>query len=231
MNAEERKKIIENFENQEPTTEQERRKKQSIAYCQEHEVPVLQSLPVIQCEEQTELRSQADVLYRCLCLMCLGLKSEGLEDHYLIQFIEKHDLKDHFTPMEVDYITNPNPDPQENTNANWRYEGANTLLWALGFIDKLPFPSQICNVKDDVSIVFNRTPEQFDQEAKLRSKSEILDQADLIYRLDWACVDARVNQKETPADMNPSVVYERHYTLNWLINYAHADWDTVSTDT
>ena len=73
--------------------------------------------------------------------------------------------------------------------------------------------------------------EQFISSAKLRTPSEILDQADLIYRYHWAVVDARVNGKEPPAKLDPSVVMERHYALNWLIGYMNQEWDDVSTDT
>ncbi|WP_338398753.1 DUF4272 domain-containing protein [Persicobacter psychrovividus] len=65
----------------------------------------------------------------------------------------------------------------------------------------------------------------------MRSKEEILDQADLILRLDWACVNARVKNEVAPGGLNSSVVYERHYALNWLIKYLNQDWDNVSTDT
>jgi hypothetical protein len=65
----------------------------------------------------------------------------------------------------------------------------------------------------------------------LRSKKEILDQADLILRLDWACVSTRVKNEPTPGGLNLSVVYERYYALNWLIKYMNLDWDSISTDT
>ncbi|WP_079688608.1 DUF4272 domain-containing protein [Ohtaekwangia koreensis] len=31
--------------------------------------------------------------------------------------------------------------------------------------------------------------------------------------------------------LNSSVVFERHYSLNWLIRYMNQDWDKVTTDT
>lgn len=52
----------------------------------------------------------------------------------------------------------------------------------------------------------------------------------MIYRLDWACVDARIKGNEAPASLNADVVVERHMALNWLIGYDD-DWDNVSTDT
>jgi hypothetical protein len=65
----------------------------------------------------------------------------------------------------------------------------------------------------------------------LRSKKEILDQADLILRLNWACVNSRVKNEQPPSGLISSVVVERHHTLNWLVNYLNQNWDDVSTDT
>jgi hypothetical protein len=65
----------------------------------------------------------------------------------------------------------------------------------------------------------------------LRPIEDILDQADLIYRYRWALVDARVNDSEPPAGLDPGVALERHRALNWLIGYLGQDWDDVTTDT
>lgn len=89
----------------------------------------------------------------------------------------------------------------------------------------------MCNVADDVKIIYELKEQGFRQNAKIRSKKEILDQADLILRLNWACVSARVKNETAPGGLNSSVVYERHYALNWLIKYMNQDWDSVSTDT
>jgi hypothetical protein len=49
--------------------------------------------------------------------------------------------------------------------------------------------------------------------------------------MNWACVNARVKGEAPSAGLNQSVVYERHYALNWLIKYMDQEWDKVSTDT
>ena len=54
--------------------------------------------------------------------------------------------------------------------------------------------------------------------------------ADLYYRADWACVDARIGENEIKS-LNPGLVYERHYAFNWLIRYRDQEWDDVSCDT
>jgi hypothetical protein len=105
------------------------------------------------------------------------------------------------------------------------------MLWALGFINTLDYPEKTCNVAADVKIIHDLTEDQLRSKAKLRSKKEILDMADLVLRLDWACVNARVKGEPAPGGLNKEVVYERHYALNWLIRYANQNWDEVSTDT
>jgi hypothetical protein len=105
------------------------------------------------------------------------------------------------------------------------------MLWALGFIDTLSYPDQMCNVANDVKIIHDLSEQQFRLKAKLRSKKEILNQADLILRLNWACVSAGVKNESAPSNLDKGVVFERHHSLNWLINYLKQDWDNVTTDT
>jgi len=105
------------------------------------------------------------------------------------------------------------------------------MLWALGFVDTLPFPADICDVPKIVGII-NRytTYDSFLAASVLRSKEEILDETDLIYRYNWACVDARINNRSMDT-INTGVVLERHHALNWLTTYCDQDWDDVTTDT
>jgi hypothetical protein len=64
---------------------------------------------------------------------------------------------------------------------------------------------------------------------KLRSKPEILDWSDLLYRLHWA---TRQFGKSVSSRVNPGVVQEWHLAVNWLTRYDGEDnWDWVGTDT
>jgi hypothetical protein len=112
-----------------------------------------------------------------------------------------------------------------------RYESLWVLLGALGRAEVLGAPTSICDVRRAVRMVLDIPSEDLIQGAKSRPISEILDEADLIYRYDWAVVDARIKGKEAPGNLNPGVVYERHYALNWLIGYMGQEWDYVTTDT
>ena len=68
--------------------------------------------------------------------------------------------------------------------------------------------------------------------AKLRPRKELLEQADLIYRLHWACVDARVMGMPAPQGLEDGVVMERHRALFWLAGCDEmCPWDDVDLST
>ena len=182
-------------------------------------------------EEDVELRTQDEVVDRAIALLFIGLKSEGLEQVHLDKVKKGFDVSAKLSPVEKEYVNAGTPTEQQAANANWRYESLHVLLWSLSFIDELVYPAQLCNVADDVKIIYELGPAKFRDQSKLRTKTEILDQADLILRFDWACVNARVKGEEAPGGLNSSVVYERHYSLNWLIKYLNQNWDDVTTNT
>ena len=194
-------------------------------------VRINQHLPVIETREEAHLRSTQEVAYRTLALLAVALKGEGLEQELVEMLVGRYDLARYFTPKEAVFIRSVAPSQSDRIQFLWRYEAAWVLLWALGYLEELGKPSTICDVPKAVTIMHERTAAQFVADAKLRSLEEVLDEADLVYRYDWAVVDARVNDKPSPAGLDPSVVHERHYALNWLIGYMDQDWDDVSTDT
>ena len=225
--------ITKPVENVIATKDQRDRRSKSESYCKAHNVPIYanpNSL-FVDPEDKVTIRKQDEVVDRALALWYIGLKSEGLEQKHLDKMDKDFNIMAKLTANEKDYATAKQPTEQQKTDANWRYESVHVMLWALGFIDTLSYPDQMCNVANDVKIIHDLTLQQFRQKAKLRIKKEILDQADLILRLDWACVNARVKDQPAPSNLDKGVVYERHHSLNWLINYLKQNWDNVTTDT
>lgn len=220
-------------ENITATKEQAARRAQSEAYCQSKNIPVYKNPNALftETDEKVILRTQDEVVDRALALCFIGLKSEGLEQKHLDQMQKEFGIAAKLTQAEKNYVNADKPTEQQTIDANWRYEGLHVLLWALGYIDSLKYPDQMCNVADDVKIIYQLKEKGFREKATLRTKKEILDQADLILRIHWACTEARINNNAPPAGLNNSVVMERHHTLNWLISYMNQNWDDVSTDT
>ena len=207
------------------------RKNRSIARLKSEGVPVIDHLPVIEADSKARLRSLEDIANRAMSLLVVALKGEGLEQPIVEDLVERYRLEPHLSPNEKTFLADASPSDHDRVQFSWRYEGACTLLWALSYIEDLGKPDSICDVAGAVTILNDRTAEQFVKDAKLRPASEILDQADLIYRYHWAVVDARINGREAPAGLEPGVTLERHHALNWLIRYMDQDWDDVSTDT
>lgn len=220
-------------ENITPSDDQKERRAKSEKICSSRNIPVYKNpnalfLPSI---ENVELRSKEHVVDRALALFYIGLKSEGLEQIHLDKLEKAFEIGSKLSPIEKQYAYATHPTPQQQTDANWRYEGLHVMLWALGYIDEIVYPDQMCVVADDVKTIYELGPQKFRDQANLRSKKEILDQADLILRYNWACVSARVKGEPGPGGLNTSVVYERHYALNWIIKNLNQKWDQVTTDT
>jgi len=214
-----------------PSEEALQRRTKSEAILGGESVPLNAHLPVIESSGEVRLRSKSEIAYRTLALLTVALKGEGLEPPFLDTIVRRYQLQPHFTPKETAFLSSSTPPPQDVVSFTWRYESAWTLLWALGYVSELGKPSDICDVPMAVKTMKERTAEQFLNDANLRPLAQVLDQADLTYRYHWAVVDARINDRPCPAGLDPGIVYERHYALNWLIGYMDQEWDDVSTDT
>ncbi len=212
------------------TEEQIKRKEKSDAFLESMEIKVNKNLPCVPSSENLELRNQKEVIDRAYALLIIAVKGEGIEQEHLRKTIEAKNI-DSFSPKETYIYQAESLTDQERAYATWRYESLYTILWALGIFDELKYPNEICDVQGIVGKIFTPTRAEFESSVKLRSKSEILDELDKTYRMNWACVDARIKGEEASGNINPSIVYERHYALNWLTNYQNQDWDEVQTNT
>ncbi|MBW7455522.1 DUF4272 domain-containing protein [Paenibacillus sepulcri] len=216
------------------------RKKQSERLLTQKGIPFNKSLPVFASEDAVMLRSREETARRAIALCIVALKGECCGTDYtpeetrslINQVMNQFNASSCFSPRESLFIGKDHPDQTEIVQFAWCYEGFWVMLWALGYVDQLDTPTGICDVEAAVSILHRYDNyDAFLADARMRPKSEILDAADLIYRIDWACVDARLHNKPVPAGLDSSVVYERHRALNWLTTYMDQEWDEVATHT
>lgn len=207
------------------------RKHRSEEILSTESVPLNPHLPVIETEDESIRRSVEEVAYRALALIVVAVKGEGLEQEIVERIATEYELHAHFSPKELAFIRDVHPSQKDRIQFAWRYEAAWVMLWSLGYVDKLGKPSSICDVPRLVTTMKERSASTFIKESRLRSLSELLDQADLIYRYHWAVVDARLHGKAAPSNLEPGVTLERHYALNWLVGYMDQEWDHISTDT
>ena len=215
------------------TKDQTERRAKSEEFCKTKSIPVYKNPNslFVESEDKVTIRTKDEVVDRAIALCYLELKSEKADKNALADFAKKYNVMAKLTAKEKEFALSDNPTQQQMTDANWRAESYHVMLWSLGFVENLKYANEMCNVGEDVKYLFSKTEIEFREKAKLRSKAEILDQADLILRLDWACVSARVKNEPAPSGLDGSVVYERHYSLNWLTHFQNQEWDFVTTDT
>ncbi|UTC66113.1 MULTISPECIES: DUF4272 domain-containing protein [unclassified Treponema] len=120
---------------------------------------------------------------------------------------------------------------QDAVDVGWTYEAYWALLWALGLVEDISYPNDICDVQKAITTVGDReTKKEFKALCKLRDIEEILDMLDLHYRYHWATEEKRLNPKTEIKDLNPEVLMERRRGLEWLIS-DEEDWYEISMDT
>ncbi|WP_238917468.1 DUF4272 domain-containing protein [Clostridium sp. YIM B02555] len=219
----------------------EERKLKSIEILKLNQVPYMEGLPRIEDVNEIEVRSAEEIAKRAIaCLIAIQVacdinNGENVEEsrEFFKGFLEKYGVSNELTEAEKKIIFGT-PEEQDVINMAWKYEAYWTLIWALGILDELNYPSQICDCDFAINVVADCNDfDEFMKKVNLRSVDEILNEADLIFRYNWACVDARIHGKNAPAKLDSGVVFERHWGLNWLIGKGteNDDWDCVSTDT
>jgi hypothetical protein len=209
-----------------------KRKERTEGYLTSLGVPVNPHLPLVEGESEVRLREPKEVAKRTIILYALVAVAHQADRKRATSWLKREGLWESVSPKEKDFLESDDPPEQDRVEASWRAESLWTLLWALRKTERLELPKEMCDTQLIQQIM--PAPEssctEFINQATLRPPSEILDATDLIYRVHWAAVDARLNGKETPGGFHPGIIYERHYALNWLVWYAD-EWDDVTTDT
>ena len=210
--------------NNKTITAQER-KNRSIEILQTQNVPFIEHLPLRYETNEVIPRDKKEVIERLACsftsIMCALSISKGEytdEDReYMTQdFLSaKYHALELLTPMEQQVIAGTISEAGA-INAVWKYEAVGALLWALGVVEELSFPNQIC----DCDLVMGtmerfKNLDDFMANTTLRPMEEILQALDLHYRYHWAAVNARVNGSD-PAGIDEGIVMERRAGLEWL---------------
>lgn len=214
--------------------DQQLRKEKNEKILEENAIKINRNLPCIESEEETTLRTPKEIAQRVSALAVVNLVAfNSISPEEATEYLQNYNLWDFTTENEKEFLANPTDD--KKANESWKCEGIWVLMWALNKIETLDFPDEFCDLEnidpDNYPVGQDKDPNIFiDSIVSIRSKSEILDANDLYYRFNWACVDERINGREIEG-INPGIVYERQYALNWLINYMDQDWDSVSCDT
>lgn len=219
------------------------RRDRSMAWLREKRIYVTPWLPFLnESEQDGPARTTREICGRAAALLTVSLYSEcrlgeGMDYQQAREFVApvmaRFEAEKFLSPKEKAYLDNPDSAQKEQIQYAWQYENLWVMEWALGLTEELPFPDKICDVPETARIMRSfESLDALEQGASPRPYSELLDAADLIYRLDWACVDARVMGMPAPSGVDSGVVMERHHALFWLAGIdERCPWDDVDLST
>lgn len=213
------------------------RKLNSINILKAQGIPYIDELPVIQSSYEVAGKTLEEIAKRAivLCICCnysndivANKKKKYLKDSkkFFTKLLDKYNVNDVMTKEEKELFEKD--DKNLAVQISWQFEGLSILLWTLGLIDDISFPDTLVDTDSLTAIISScDSYSEFISKCSLRNIYEILDLADLTYRYNWYCVDARINSEEPI--INPEVVMERHRALKWLLT--DEKWDKVAINT
>lgn len=212
----------------------EERRAASEALLRERGIPINPHLPMIEAEESIRLRSE-DELWRCLVALWGVVGTAMLrENGYFKEYFSVGERRSWLSGDESAFLFGDAATDEDRIRFSWRLEAMLFLAWCGGLVDMLPMPAHPSSVESVLPLYPHDLGDatMLRQALRLRSKDEILDWSDRLYRLHWAVRDAQLNGREPPPGINPGMVLEWHHAVNWMTCYGdEEDWDAVSTDT
>lgn len=215
------------------------RKSRSEAKLRAFQVPICDWLPYTEPESDISWKAPRDVARRCLILCAVSVYAQGMFHERILPWLKTENLWQFCSKSEKRFFREAEIYDKQRMQLSWRMEGIVALLWSLGRLPELDWPTELCDFRVIAGIVpaLGQVTTDFVASAAYRPISEILDQIDLYYRLHWAVVDENLNNREMPAGVNGAIVFERRYALEWLIysreNIADTSdiWDEIPMDT
>lgn len=207
------------------------RKKRSEKILKTLKVPINKHLPFTENEEEVSLRTKEEIINRIIPLAIVSAKAMEAPPEKIEEFIERYDANELFTEEEKKFLLKKHLNQNELIQYSWKLECIWLLLWSVNLISDIDVPANTCSAEYVFETVFLHSKKELLDKSSIKPTSDILDSLDFIYRAHWAVREAQINHLEVPSSLDEGVVYERHYTLNWLVNYMDQEWEEISTDT
>jgi hypothetical protein len=193
--------------------------------------PTLDSLPFIVDEGDVTLRSTEEVVDRALVMNVVTWRTYDMPQELARELLEKENLQASLSGLETRYLAGEDDDAAYefygNVEAKW------ALVWALSFIPTLDFAEycgdNLVSILPDLREI--RDFGAFRAAAELRDPLEIVQAADLAYRLHWAVVEASLTGRPTPGAVEGYVIESRRHALDWIVRTDESDFHEMSLDT
>lgn len=181
---------------------------------------------------EDEVRSAEEIARRALCLAAVISCAYGDSKETVSLWLKSEQLWEHLSLKEKNFLENES-DQKTDAQYTWKIEALIPMLWAIKKIPSMPGLKSECNtelLKKAVIWSPNSTKEYISSSV-IRDEEEINSEYEKVYQAHWKVRDREINGKAPLKSLNSGVVYERHYSFNWVIGYMGQGWDDISTDT
>lgn len=197
-------------------------------------IPINEHLPMIESEDEIELRQPDEVLRRLVALWSVVDKAFLASESQTTAYIVNHKIQSWLSNVERTFLLDESPSERDGIYFSWQLEALYFIAWCAGLLECSEIPNDESSVNSILALfpVGAEQPDRLRAAIHLRKKSEILDRADLLYRLHWAVRNAKLSGLGEVNGINGGVVQEWHRAVNWMVQYdSENDWDHVGTDT
>lgn len=182
-------------------------------------------------ESQDTPRTAKDIATRAIIVSSVVSCAHGDSKEDNILWLRREGLWSYVSPEELAFLT---MQTEEATNHRfaWRVETLVPLLWAIRKIPSLQTLTAQCDMGPiKPAMVWPPSPARaFIDSSSLRPEDELSEQYEEVYEAHWLVRHAQLVNKAMPDNLNPKVVYERHYAFDWIVGHMAQEWDDVSTD-
>ncbi|MFX1575211.1 MAG: DUF4272 domain-containing protein [Promethearchaeota archaeon] len=180
-----------------------------------------------------KLRSAQEVAERTIALIGVFQAATGRDKEKIGKIFKENSMWSFLTPVEQEFILMTEENAQFlSMQFSWRAEAVYILLWVLNVLDFNQIPSDERNLEQISSFLRNDNffTKISPKDAQLRDSEEIFNMLEKVYRIHGEIRDAHINEEHVNPNHNISIIYEWHYSLNWVTN-VNVEWDDITTDT
>lgn len=221
------------------TIENQGVRRATIAKLEANDIPFIENMPLLPDTTAMKLHSTETIARRATAvLIIIQFVREILDDNEKAAiktskriaevFLNRYGVKMNMTPLEEEFLQQLDYDKQQLIDKMWLYESAWIMMWSINLVGELKEPQQICDVERLLHVLASyKNIGELLEDATLREPQEILTRMDENYLYYWACVDARLKNQLSPADLDEGIVMERQRAFNWLTQLQLAEWDDV----
>lgn len=176
--------------------------------------PTNPNLPLL--DKPAHSRPEDEVFGRMMCVFITSACAYGVNKADGLGWLEREGFSAAMTPQELEFLE---AEEADGTLFQNRVEALYVLAWSLGYVRRLNYSERS---DDDFVHLFpnvktGQTATLMRAKAKPRSIGQVFSNLDLAFCLDWAIEDAKKNQRRIPGEVHPTVIYQRHWALEWLL--------------